>query len=105
MALLPLESVIIFDIAALVSGVSVLFFGYRLDKIVPLHLLYLGMPVYIIGGFITWYGVLALVADMSGAEKLHRELQPVVMAIIGIMLATMLRSLLIYARQATGLKA
>lgn len=104
MGFLPVESVIIFDTAALLSGLGVLVIGYRLNRIIPLHLLYLGLPVYVVGGLVTWYGAIALVEDAYRTSVLHIDLQPLVMAIIGILLANILWSLLSYARQATGEK-
>lgn len=103
MTLLPLITVLIFDMAALGSGIFTLVLGYRLDKIVPLKFIEMALPLYVVGGFITWYGGLALFEDIFGiSPSLHIELQSLVMAIIGIMLANVFWALYRYARTSVG---
>lgn len=103
LVILPLVSVVIFDLAALTSGIFTLFLGYKLDKIVPLKFIEMALPLYVVGGFITWYSGLALFEDLFIlSPSLHIELQSPVMAIIGIMLANVFWALYKYARKSVG---
>ena len=100
MALLSLESIVILDFAALVSGIFTLVLGYRLDRMVPLKFIEAGLPLYVVGGFITWYGSLAVFEDIFRVTtSLHVELQSMIMTIIGIMLANVFYALFKYANK------